>query len=148
MYPFSIPIDEHVPLQHFERWACTPSAFRQMNLYPLNFLWQNILSWLITDIFNNTRAGEGWAPPGVTAQETLLEISAGLRLGGACSISRARGPKLKKDLNTCYIIKCLGKTSVLLASLSACSLQFASWHNSLSLLYCPKKKKTKTARFC
>jgi len=34
MYPFSIPTDEYVPLQHFNRLACTPSAFRQMNMYP------------------------------------------------------------------------------------------------------------------
>jgi len=34
MYPFSIPTDEHVPLQHFKRQACTPSAFRQVNMYP------------------------------------------------------------------------------------------------------------------
>ena len=24
-----------------------------MNIYPLNFLWQNILSWFMTDVFNN-----------------------------------------------------------------------------------------------
>ena len=53
MYPFSIATDEYVPLQHFTRWGCTSSAFRQMNMYPYNFFWQNILSWLFTDIFNN-----------------------------------------------------------------------------------------------
>jgi len=33
MYPFCIPADEHVPLQHLNRLACTPSAFQQMNTY-------------------------------------------------------------------------------------------------------------------
>jgi len=51
MYPFSIPTDEHVPLQHFKIQACTPSIFRQMNMYPQSFLWQNILSWLGQPIF-------------------------------------------------------------------------------------------------
>jgi len=50
------PFSDHVPFQHSDRLACTPSAFRQMNMYPSNFLKQNILSWLITDIFNNRHA--------------------------------------------------------------------------------------------
>jgi len=45
MYHFSIPTHEHVLLQHFDR--------RTMNIYPYNLVWQNILSWLFIDIFNN-----------------------------------------------------------------------------------------------
>jgi len=52
MYPFSIPIDEHVPRQHFNRYVCIHSAFRQMHMYPEDFLWQHILSWLFIDIFH------------------------------------------------------------------------------------------------
>jgi len=33
MYPFSISAGEHVSLQHFNRYVCTPSAFRQMHMY-------------------------------------------------------------------------------------------------------------------
>ena len=31
MYPFSISIDGHVPLQHFDRWACTPKISYDKN---------------------------------------------------------------------------------------------------------------------
>jgi len=34
MCPFSIPTDEHVPFQHWDRWICTPSAFPKMNSTP------------------------------------------------------------------------------------------------------------------
>jgi len=30
----SEPFSDHVPLQRFNRWACTPSAFEQMRMYP------------------------------------------------------------------------------------------------------------------
>ena len=59
----SQPFSCHVPLQHSDRWACTPTAFQQISMYPfristdehvpINFLLQNILSWLFIDIFNN-----------------------------------------------------------------------------------------------
>ena len=45
MYPLSVPTHEHVPLQRFERWT--------MNMCPWNLVWQNILSMLFVDIFNN-----------------------------------------------------------------------------------------------
>ena len=32
---------------------CTPSSFWQVNMFPYNLLWRNILSWLFADIFNN-----------------------------------------------------------------------------------------------
>jgi len=38
----SQPFSDHVPLQHW-----------QMNMYAKKFLWQNILAWLIVDIFSN-----------------------------------------------------------------------------------------------
>jgi len=30
----SQPFSDHVPLQHSDRWVCTPSAFQHMNMYP------------------------------------------------------------------------------------------------------------------
>jgi len=30
----SQPFSDHVPLQHSDRWPCTPSAVRQMNMCP------------------------------------------------------------------------------------------------------------------
>jgi len=47
------PFSDHVRLQHSDRWTCTHSVFRQMNMnmYPWNFLRQNIISRLITNIF-------------------------------------------------------------------------------------------------
>jgi len=53
MCPFSIPTDKYVPLQHFTRSACSPSSFWQVYMYPYNLLWQIILSWSFTDLFNN-----------------------------------------------------------------------------------------------
>jgi len=59
-------------------------------------------------------------------------ISAGLRQRGACSISKARGPKLKKTSQHLLNHKVCGQGKrVSIALLSACSLQFASWRDSL-----------------
>jgi len=33
MYPFSMSTDEHVPLQHVDRWACTPKHERRKDTF-------------------------------------------------------------------------------------------------------------------
>jgi len=34
----SQPFSYHVPLQHSDRWECTPSAFQQVSMYPFSLL--------------------------------------------------------------------------------------------------------------
>ena len=63
------------------------------------------------------------------------ECSAGLRLRGACSISRARGPKLKKHLNTCYNKVC--RQGVRATSFTFCMLSpvcIVKWQSGCIML--------------
>jgi len=36
----SQPFSYHVPLQHSDKWACTPTAFQQVRMYCCSWLYQ------------------------------------------------------------------------------------------------------------